>query len=103
MGKEKNGFVYMWKNLDNQKKYIGYHVGNLDDGYVCSSHNKSFWEDFNNDKMSWNRIILFIGNSTSCLIEEQRLLKNVNLRSDEYYNNARGSEIIFTDEVKKKM
>jgi hypothetical protein len=30
------GFVYIWKNLINGKKYIGVHLGTEDDGYVGS-------------------------------------------------------------------
>lgn len=53
--------------------------------------------------MCWSREIVFTGDSTSCLIEEQKLLKNINLKSDEYYNNARGANIIFNDKVREKM
>jgi len=30
------GFIYLWKNLINGKKYIGSHVGKVDDGYIGS-------------------------------------------------------------------
>lgn len=30
-------FLYMWVDKSNDMKYIGYHVGTLNDGYVCSS------------------------------------------------------------------
>jgi len=100
---KKNAFVYIWENMTNGKKYIGYHVGDLNDGYISSSHSKLFWDDFNNKKMSWNRTIIFTGDSTSCLIEEQKMLKNIDLNDSKYYNNARGAKIIFTDEVRKKL
>lgn len=100
---KKNGFVYIWINLTNNKKYIGYHQGRNNDGYISSSHSKLFWDDFNNKNMQWERKIIFTGETKQCLIEEQKLLRNVDIKSDEYYNNARGSEIIFTDDVRKKM
>jgi hypothetical protein len=99
----KNGFVYKWINSTNNKAYIGYHIGDINDGYISSSHNDLFWEDFHNKKMEWIREIIFTGDSKSCLIEEQRILKTINLSNDKYYNNARGAEIIFTDDVRKKM
>jgi len=103
MGDKKKGFVYVWENLNNGKKYIGYHVGNLDDDYVSSSHNDNFWKDFYDSGMTWNRKIVFTGDSESSLLYEQTLLENIDISSDEYYNNARGSKIIFTEEILKKM
>jgi hypothetical protein len=49
-------FVYEWYNLTNGKSYIGYHKGNINDGYISSSHNQDFWNDFNNPKMKWERL-----------------------------------------------
>lgn len=97
-----NSFVYIWINLTNNRKYIGYHKGSKDDGYICSSGNPQFWEDFENVDMAWERKILFEGNQNDCLIEEQRLLKNADLQSNKWYNNARGANIIWTDDVRKK-
>lgn len=96
-------FVYEWCNLTNGKSYIGYHKGNVDDGYVASSHNNDFWNDFNNPEMKWERKIIANGTKDACLQIEQRILKEIDLRDDKYYNNARGAEIIFTDSVKEKM
>lgn len=97
-----NSFVYIWLNLTDNKKYIGYHKGDKNDGYICSSKNSRFWEDFNNKSIVWERKIIFEGNQHECLKEEQRILKEIDINSDEYYNNARGKDIIWTDEVRKK-
>lgn len=100
---ENEAFVYIWKNLSNNNVYIGYHKGTQDDGYICSSASERFWNDFNNPLMEWKREIVFVGNQDECLEYEQNLLKHVDLKSDLYYNNARGSSIIFTDEVREKI
>lgn len=96
-------FVYQWVNLSNNKKYIGYHKGTQDDGYISSSSSNLFWEDFKNPDMKWEREILAEGTSEYCLNFEQEILKKIDLKSEEFYNNARGAKIIFTDEVKLKM
>lgn len=99
----KNSFVYIWHNKTLNRKYIGYHKGIITDGYISSSSNPQFWDDFNNPTMMWERTILFSGTRDECLSFEQDCLKTIDLRSNEYYNNARGSSIIFTEEVRKKM
>jgi len=96
-------FVYEWINLTNNKKYIGYHKGSKDDGYICSSSSSVFWEDFKNPNMKWQRRILAEGTSDACLAIEQKILKEIDLKSSEFYNNARGAEVIFTDEVREKI
>lgn len=96
-------FVYKWSNLTNGKFYIGYHKGSLDDGYISSSHNEMFWNDFTNPEMVWVREIIFIGSKNDCLFEEQKILKKYDLKDYTLYNNARGSQIIFTDDVLTKM
>lgn len=99
----KEAFVYEWKNLTNGKSYIGYHKGNINDGYVASSHCEEFWNDFNNAEMKWERKIIAEGTADVCLQIEQRILKEIDIKDDKYYNNARGAEIIFTKSVLDKM
>lgn len=98
----KEAFVYIWINETTNRKYIGYHKGDINDGYISSSRNDSFWEDFENSNMCWRREILFYGTTADCLSYEQKLLKKIDISSDEYYNNARGANVIWTDEVKNK-
>lgn len=99
----KDSFVYIWNNKTNNKKYIGYHKGSIDDGYICSSHNAEFWNDYNNPNMIFERDIVFEGTREECLIKEQEILKNIDISDEMYYNNARGSSINFTTEIKNKM
>ena len=100
---DNDAFVYQWVNLTNGKIYIGYHKGDVNDGYISSSHNTQFWDEFNNCKNKWKREILFLGSKDDCLRYEQELLRKIDIRDEKYYNNARGSEIIFTDNVLGKM
>jgi hypothetical protein len=97
----KDSFVYIWHNISNGRKYVGYHKGTLDDGYICSSSNDNFWKDFDYDEFT--REIVFEGTQEECLKYEQHYLKSIDISSDEWYNNARGAEIIFTQEVKDKI
>jgi hypothetical protein len=53
--------------------------------------------------MKWVRKIITEGTSNDCLQIEQRILKKIDIKDDKYYNNARGSEIIFTKSVLDKM
>lgn len=101
MGHE--AFVYIWKNITDIKEYIGYHKGDKNDGYICSSLNKQFWIDYENEEKEWKRSIIFEGSSNECLEYEQKLLHSLDLSEDRYYNNGRGATIIFTDEVREKM
>jgi len=96
-----NSFVYLWTNKTKGRKYVGYHKGTLDDGYISSTSNDNFWKDFETDQ--FEREILFEGTRDECLKYEQDYLKCINISSDEWYNNARGAEIIFTQEVRDKI
>lgn len=100
---DKEAFVYKWTNLTNGKFYIGYHKGSLNDGYISSSYNEMFWDDFNNPEMVWEREILFMGSKNDCLFEEQKILRKYDLKDSKHYNNAKGAQIIFTDDVLLKM
>lgn len=103
MGKYKEAFVYKWTNLSNGHYYIGYHKGDKDDGYVCSSKSERFWIDYKNPENKWERIILFEGSHNDCVKEELRLLNELDLTNESVYNNSKGGGIIFSEEVRKKM
>lgn len=92
-------FVYSWKNNINGLEYIGYHKGNINDGYISSSQNKNFWLDYNNGHLK--REILFYGTSEECIEYESRLLRSKNL--NELYNRNINGKIIMTDDLKNKI
>ena len=94
-------FVYCWTNHTNNKLYVGYHKGSVDDGYVCSSQSQMFWDDFNNPEMKWSRQIIAHGSAEECIKLEKSILQSLDLK--EHYNNYGGYGIVFTDEVRKKM
>jgi NUMOD3 motif-containing protein len=96
-------FTYVWHNHSNGCRYIGYHLGDENDGYACSSKSERFWNDFNDPDMVWTRQIILRGTAVECLRREQEILREVDLRDNEWYNNARGAEVIFTDEVREKI
>lgn len=96
-------FVYKWTNLTNGHFYIGYHKGTLNDGYICSSKSKRFWDDFKNPLNNWSRDILYTGTCDDCVKEELRLLNELDLMDEKVYNNSKGGGIIFNKEVREKM
>lgn len=93
--------MYIWTNKTNRRRYVGYHKGLQNDGYISSTSNDNFWKDFDCDE--FEREIIFEGTRDECLKYEQDYLKSIDISSDEWYNNARGAEIIFTQEVKDKI
>jgi hypothetical protein len=90
---KKEAFVYCWYNILSNKKYIGYHKGFEEDGYVSSSGSNLFWEDFNKGLLK--RQILCHGTVSDCRSLELKILKNVDWKSDEYYNLSIGGSTNF--------
>lgn len=102
-------FVYCWTNHDNGKKYIGFHKGTEDDGYICSSRSKLFWEEFEAGN-NWSRQIIAHGSIEDCQKLERAIFENIDWKSDEYYNLAVGGSVLFSlnnpmyrKEVREKM
>jgi hypothetical protein len=96
-------FTYILHNETNGKKYVGYHKGDENDGYICSSKNETFWKDFNDKEMCWRREIVFKGSTKEAFEYEQKLLENLIKEHDKFYNRARQGKWIFTEDVLKKM
>ena len=96
----KESFVYCWTNHTTEKLYVGYHKGDPNDGYVCSSQSEQFWEDFNNPEHEWSRQIIAHGSQEDCVKLENAILKKLDLT--EHYNNWAGG-VVFTQEVRDKI
>jgi hypothetical protein len=98
-----DSFVYRWTNLTLNKTYTGWHKGTEDDGYICSSASKQFWDDYNNPGYKWQREILFKGTMPECQLLESQLLDSVDITSESIYNNRNNIMFNLDDEVRAKL
>jgi hypothetical protein len=88
MKKRYDAITYGWRNIENDKMYIGYHKTNeIHDGYVFSSEN----EEAN---LAWSygllkRSILYRGKQSVAITLENFLLKFVSAhKNDQFYNQS---------------
>jgi len=82
-----DSFVYIWTDLLTSKRYIGYHKGTPDDGYVCSS--KPMLTEYNMRPQDFTREIVAQGSQPEMHTFEQDLIKSTNAHKDPgYYNQA---------------
>lgn len=82
------GFVYLWTNVVTGKKYIGAHVGKVDDGYIGSGkHFKKSVEKYGLENFE-RKILYFEYNSIENLWKKEYDLINESdaVKSKEYYN-----------------
>ena len=79
----KEGFVYLWKNKINNKKYIGSHLGNINDNYIGSGI--YFKRAYNKNPDNFERTILYIG--IDYIDKEAYFLKHYDVMNNiDYYN-----------------
>lgn len=88
------GFIYMWTNNINSKKYVGSHKGKIDDGYVGSGKAfKKAVKKYGLNNFS-RQILEFVYDENDLLKIEQKYLSLYNCaESTEFYNissNAHG-------------
>lgn len=98
-------FVYEWTNSLG-RKYIGYHLGDVNDGYISSSGSEEFWNDWNDPSVIWHREIIAVGNRNEMLELERKLLKENKeeiFSGNIFYNNSTGGGVVFTHEVRQKI
>jgi len=82
------GFVYLWENKITQKKYIGAHVGKIDDGYVGSGkYFKKSIEKYGIENFD-RKILYFEYNNIKSLWQKEFDIINEHnaVKSKEYYN-----------------
>ncbi len=107
---EYDGFIYEWTNKKNGMKYLGSHVGTIDDGYTGSGKrflnavNKYGIEIFDRE------IVEYVVEKTNIFVREQHYLDERNCaKSKKYYNispSAHGGDTGAGDKIsatKKKM
>lgn len=81
------GFVYEWTNMKNGMKYLGSHVGTIDDGYTGSG--KRFLNAVNKYGIeNFERVIVeFVDKVEDIFMREQHYLDDRNCaKSEKYYN-----------------
>jgi group I intron endonuclease len=78
-----SGFVYVWTNSKNNKKYIGSHKGSVDDGYIGSG--KYFKRAYKLNPNNFSREILYIGDDYVEI--EDLILKTLDVKSNKKYYN----------------
>jgi hypothetical protein len=83
------GFVYCWENIENGKKYIGSHLGKIDDGYTGSG--KYFCRAYEKNPEKFKRVILEYvprGDRKDVLTAEQRHLDTIDNigKNENFYN-----------------
>jgi len=89
--KEYESFVYRFTNLDNDKKYVGYHKGFVGDGYWNSSTCNEFEKVYTDSSSRLRYEILNYGTDKEMRQAEYRILSSVDARNnDEYYNKSNG-------------
>lgn len=78
-------FVYSWRNKIDNRLYVGYHTGALNDGYICSS--KVFLKDYYNNPDNFERYIIATGSKEKMAALETKILLAVDAAgSMDFYN-----------------
>lgn len=78
-----DAFVYMWINKDTGRKYVGYHTGSDNDGYIGSG--VQFLQEYNTSPDRFDRTILARGTTTEMYKLETMLLLLLEGK-EQYYN-----------------
>lgn len=101
-----DAFLYIWINEITEKKYIGVHKGDQNDGYICSSKilKECYWAAPQNFK----RTIISIGSYDNMLNQETILLHKIDAKNNPMYYNMHNGDGNFvnkkhTEQTKVKM
>lgn len=101
--KEYEGFCYLWYNTITKKKYLGKHIGSVEDNYA---HSSKIMESFKMDSVPpyMKRRIIFKGSKKEVNRTEGRLLSELSKKPEKwksYYNIHKGG--IYYDKKQKKV
>ena len=96
------GFIYCWSDHATGKVYIGIHMGDPSDGYICSS--KVMKQEYKERPQDFTRQVLFNGPYSICAKFEKELIAAL-FKSDNstFYNRSNGRKILFDDVIKNKI
>jgi hypothetical protein len=99
-------FVYCWTDRLTNKLYVGWHKGQPDDGYICSS--KIMLQEYKNRSSDFTRQVLASGNMTDMINFETKILIAFNAAKDKmFYNMHNGNGNFYlkchTEESKNKI
>lgn len=80
-------FCYSISDHSNGKIYIGWHLGDINDGYFCSS--KELLEEYKNRPGDFSRQVIATGNREDMFALETTILSQANAMHDNtYYNKS---------------
>jgi len=101
--KNYEGFCYMWINTITKKKYLGKHIGSVEDNYA---HSSKVMESFNMDSVPpyMKRRIIFKGSKKEVNETEARLLSKLSKTPEKwesYYNLHKGG--VYYNKKQKKV
>lgn len=99
-------FLYCWIDKKYNKLYLGYHKGDTNDGYICSS--KIMLMEYNQRPDDFNRQIIAHGTADDCRNLESLLLKKLNAAGDDSFYNRNNMDGKFvcsghSEETKEKI
>lgn len=83
------GFVYLWENVENGKRYIGSHKGSADDGYIGSG--VYFKRAYLKKPSNFIRTILYVGNDF--LKVEEHFLKLFDVSKNKGFYNLKNEAV----------
>lgn len=87
-------FLYCWTDVVSNKLYVGWHKGQTDDGYVCSS--KLMLREYSKRPKDFSRQILAVGTSRDMVALESAILNAENAKTNvKYYNMHNGNGLYF--------
>lgn len=85
-------YLYQYTNLSDDKKYVGYHKGSVDDNYNHSSTCKEFAKVFADSKSKLKFEVIKYGSLGEIKTAENSMLKSANARNNPlYYNKHNGA------------